>query len=50
MLIVHELLSFMAANKKYWLGGFIAQTLLFAILMALTQDSAVAPPFIYALF
>jgi hypothetical protein len=49
MPLVRELLSFMAANKRYWLGAFVFQTVLFGILMALSQDVAVAPPFIYTL-
>jgi len=47
--IAGELLSFLAANKRWWMIPMIVVLLLFTILLILAQSSAIAP-FIYTLF
>ena len=44
-----ELWAFMKIRKKWWLGPIVVTMLLLAVLIVLTEGSAVAP-FIYALF
>lgn len=47
--IIKELWLFMRVRKKWWLGPIFAVLLLFGLLIAMTEGTAVAP-FIYALF
>lgn len=47
--IFRELWAFMRVRKKWWLGPIVIILLLLAVLMVLTEGSAVAP-FIYAVF
>jgi hypothetical protein len=47
--IAGELLSFLMANKRWWMLPMIAALLLFGILLVVAQSSAIAP-FIYTLF
>jgi len=47
--IAGELFSFLLANKRWWMLPMIGVLLLFAILLAAAQSSAIAP-FIYTLF
>jgi hypothetical protein len=47
--IVGELLSFLMANKRWWMLPMIGALLLFGILLVVAQSSAIAP-FIYTLF
>ena len=47
--IIKELWLFMRVRKKWWLGPIFAVLLLFGLLIAATEGTAVAP-FIYALF
>ena len=47
--IAGELLSFLMANKRWWMLPIIAALLLFGILLVVAQSSAIAP-FIYTLF
>ena len=47
--IAGELLSFLAANKRWWMIPMIVVLLLFTLLLQLAQSSAIAP-FIYTLF
>lgn len=47
--IAGELLSFLIANKRWWMLPMIAALLLFGILLVVAQSSAIAP-FIYTLF
>ena len=44
-----ELWQFMRARKKFWLLPIFLMTVVFGVLIVLTQGTAVAP-FIYALF
>jgi hypothetical protein len=44
-----ELWQFMRARKKFWLFPIFLVTVVFGVLIVLTQGTAVAP-FIYALF
>jgi hypothetical protein len=46
--IASELLSFLMANKRWWMLPMIAALLLFGILLVVAQSSAIAP-FIYTL-
>lgn len=47
--VLRELWSFMKVRKKWWLGPIVTVLLLLALLIVLTQGSALAP-FIYTLF
>jgi hypothetical protein len=47
--VLRELWSFMKVRKKWWLGPIVVVLLLLAVLIVLTQGSALAP-FIYTLF
>lgn len=47
--IAGELLSFLLANKHWWVLPMVFVILLFGVLMVLAQSSAIAP-FIYTLF
>jgi len=47
--IVREMMQFLMANKKWWLGTILLLLLLLVGLTVLTESSALAP-FIYALF
>ena len=47
--LVLDLWAFMRDRKKFWLLPIFVVLLLFGVLIALTQGSAVAP-FIYTLF
>lgn len=47
--IAGELLSFLMANKRWWMLPMIGALLLFGILLVVAQSSAIAP-FIYTLF
>jgi len=47
--IAGELVSFLMANKRWWMLPMIAALLLFGILLVVAQSSAIAP-FIYTLF
>jgi hypothetical protein len=49
MSLVFELLRFLGSRKKFWLIPLLILTLLFGVLVVLTQSSAVAP-FIYTIF
>jgi hypothetical protein len=44
-----ELLSFFAANKRWWLLPMLVVLMVFGVVIVLAQSSAVAP-FIYSLF
>jgi hypothetical protein len=44
-----ELLSFLMANKRWWLLPMMVVLLLFGVVIILAQSSAIAP-FIYTLF
>jgi drug/metabolite transporter superfamily protein YnfA len=44
-----ELWAFMKVRKKWWLGPIVVMLALLGLLLALTQNAAVAP-FIYQLF
>ena len=46
---LRELWDFMRVRKRYWLTPIIVILVLFGLLLAFTQTSAVAP-FIYTLF
>ena len=47
--IAGELLSFLMANKRWWMLPMIGALLLFGVLLVVAQSSAIAP-FIYTLF
>ncbi len=47
--IAGELLAFLWGNKRWWLMPMVFVILVFGIVMALAQSSAIAP-FIYTLF
>jgi hypothetical protein len=47
--IAGELLSFLVANKRWWMLPMIGVLLLFGVLLVVAQSSAIAP-FIYTLF
>jgi len=47
--IIRELVKFLVANKKWWLGTVVVLLLALGLLLVLTEGSALAP-FIYALF
>jgi hypothetical protein len=47
--IVAEFWQFLRVRKKYWLAPIVFVLLLFGLLLAVTQGSAIAP-FIYTLF
>ena len=47
--ILREIWAFIGAEKKYWLAPILFVFILFALLLAFAQSSAVAP-FIYTLF
>lgn len=47
--IANELISFLVANKRWWMLPMIAILLLFGVLLVVAQSSAIAP-FIYTLF
>jgi len=47
--ILSELWAFMKVRKKWWLGPIFLMLLLLALLVVMTQGSALAP-FIYTLF
>jgi len=47
--IAGELLTFLWGNKRWWMVPMVAVLLVFGVLMALAQSSAIAP-FIYTLF
>lgn len=47
--ILREIWAFIRAEKKYWLAPILFIFILFALLVAFSQSSAVAP-FIYTLF
>lgn len=47
--IAGEFLSFLMANKRWWMLPMIGALLLFGILLVVAQSSAIAP-FIYTLF
>ena len=47
--IAGELLSFVVANKRWWMLPMIGVLLLFGVLLVVAQSSAIAP-FIYTLF
>jgi hypothetical protein len=49
MSIIKELWLFMRMRKKYWLWPVFIMTALLAVLIVLSQGSALAP-FIYTLF
>jgi Family of unknown function (DUF5989) len=44
-----ELLSFFAANKRWWLLPMLMVLMVFGVVIVLAQSSAIAP-FIYSLF
>ena len=48
--LLFELWAFMRVRKKWWLGPILLTLIAFALLVAMTQGSAVVAPFIYALF
>jgi hypothetical protein len=47
--LLGELWAFMRERKKFWLAPIIAVLLIFGVLIALAEISAVAP-FVYTLF
>ena len=47
--ILREFLQFLKQEKKYWLAPIVVVLVLFGLLLAFAQSSAVAP-FIYSLF
>ena len=47
--VLVELWAFIRAEKKYWLAPILIIFILFALLIAFSQTSVVAP-FIYTLF
>jgi hypothetical protein len=47
--LTRELLAYMRARKKWWLGPVVSVLLIFGGLLILAQGSAVAP-FIYTIF
>ena len=47
--VVREFLDFLRQEKKYWVVPIVFVLILFGLLLAFTQTSAVAP-FIYTLF
>jgi len=47
--VVRELLAFLREERKYWLAPIVLVMVLFGLLLAFAQSSAVAP-FIYTLF
>ncbi len=47
--IAGELLAFLWSNKRWWLVPMIIVVLLFSVVIALAQSSAIAP-FIYSFF
>ncbi len=47
--VLRDLLLFLKQEKKYWLAPILIVLLLFGLLLAFAQTSAVAP-FIYTLF
>ena len=47
--LARELLAYMSARRKWWLGPIIVVVLLLGGLLVLAQGSAVAP-FIYTVF
>ena len=47
--IAGELLSFLAANKRWWMLPLIGVLLLSGVLLVVAQSAAIAP-FIYTLF
>ncbi len=49
MSFLSEFLSFLRARKKFWLLPVFLLTLVFGVLLVLTQGTAIAP-FIYTLF
>ena len=47
--VLREFMEFLKQEKKYWLAPIVIVLLLFGLLLAFAQTSAVAP-FIYTLF
>jgi hypothetical protein len=47
--VLREFIEFLKQEKKYWLAPIVIVLLLFGLLLAFAQTSAVAP-FIYTLF
>ncbi len=47
--IVGELFSFFFRNKRGWLAPVLAALFIFAVLLILSESSAIAP-FIYSMF
>jgi hypothetical protein len=47
--IMSELMQFLWKRKLYWLIPMIATLMIFAVLIVLSQSSAIAP-FLYTLF
>jgi len=47
--VAGELLSFLLANKRWWVLPMVFVILVFGVFMVLAQSSAIAP-FIYTLF
>ena len=47
--VLREFWDFLRQEKKYWIAPLVIVLLLFGLLLAFTQTSAVAP-FIYTLF
>ena len=47
--VIREFWAFLKHEKKYWLAPIILMLVLFGLLLAFAQTSAVAP-FIYTLF
>lgn len=47
--VLREFWDFLRQEKKYWIAPIVIVLLLFGLLLAFTQTSAVAP-FIYTLF
>ena len=47
--VLREFMDFLRQEKKYWLAPIVIVLVLFGLLLAFAQTSAVAP-FIYTLF